>query len=122
MQHALSSGERFVEIMDMEEEPSEDGIQGKIQDLKGNVAFEHVRFGYGNDRILMQDVNIRLKAGDKVAIVGPTGAGKTTLVNLLMRFYDIQGGRITIDGVDIRSLRRAALRNMLGMVLPDAWL
>lgn len=122
MQQALASGERFFEIMDMEEEPSEDGIQGKIQDLKGNVAFEHVRFGYGNDRILMQDVNIRLKAGDKVAIVGPTGAGKTTLVNLLMRFYDIQGGRITIDGVDIRSMRRADLRKMFGMVLQDAWL
>ncbi len=88
--------------------------------MKGNVAFQHIRFGY--DNILMQDINIRLKSGDKVAIVGPTGAGKTTLVNLLMRFCDIQGGKITIDGVDIHSLRRADLRRMFGMVLQDAWL
>ena len=120
MQQVLASGERFFEIMDMEEEPAETGAHKTIKNLKGNVAFEHVRFGYSDDNILMQDVNIRLKSGDKVAIVGPTGAGKTTLVNLLMRFYDIQGGRITIDGVDIHSMRRADLRKMFGMVLQDA--
>ena len=122
MQQVLASGERFFEIMDMEEEPAEAGAHETIQNLKGNVAFEHVRFGYSDDNILMQDVNIRLKSGDKVAIVGPTGAGKTTLVNLLMRFYDIQGGKITIDGMDIHSMRRADLRKMFGMVLQDAWL
>lgn len=122
MQQVLASGERFFEIMDMEEEPIEGEHHNTIPDLKGNVAFEHVRFGYSDDNILMNDVNIRLKSGDKVAIVGPTGAGKTTLVNLLMRFYDIQGGKITIDGVDIRSMKRADLRKMFGMVLQDAWL
>lgn len=122
MQQVLASGERFFEIMDMEEESAEIGNYETIENLKGNVAFEHVRFGYTDKNVLMQDVNIRLKAGDKVAIVGPTGAGKTTLVNLLMRFYEIQNGRITIDGVDTRRLRRADLRRMFGMVLQDAWL
>lgn len=122
MQQAVASGERFFEIMDMEEEPVEDGKYHTIENLKGNVVFEHVRFGYSDDNILMQDVNIRLKSGDKVAIVGPTGAGKTTLVNLLMRFYDIQDGKITIDGVNIHSMKRADLRKMFGMVLQDAWL
>lgn len=122
LQAAVASGERFFEIIDMEEEPAEDGNHATIPDLKGNVSFDHVRFGYSDDRILMEDININLHAGDKVAIVGPTGAGKTTLVNLLMRFYDIQGGHITIDGVDIKDMRRADLRRLFGMVLQDAWL
>ncbi len=122
MQSAIASGERFFEIIDMDEEPVESEPREKIENLKGDVTFQHVRFGYSKGNPLMQDVNIRVKSGDKVAIVGPTGAGKTTLVNLLMRFYDIQGGKITIDGVDIRSLRRADLRKMFGMVLQDAWL
>ncbi len=122
MQSAAASGERFFEIMDMEEEPAETGKHETISDLKGNVAFEHVQFGYLDDKILMEDININLHSGDKVAIVGPTGAGKTTLVNLLMRFYDIQGGRITIDGVDIKAMRRADVRRLFGMVLQDAWL
>lgn len=122
MQSAIASGERFFEIIDMDEEPVESEPREKIENLKGDVTFQHARFGYSKGNPLMQDVNIRVKSGDKVAIVGPTGAGKTTLVNLLMRFYDIQGGKITIDGVDIRSLRRADLRKMFGMVLQDAWL
>ena len=122
MQSAIASGERIFEIIDMDEEPVESEPREKIENLKGDVTFQHVRFGYSKGNPLMQDVNIRVKSGDKVAIVGPTGAGKTTLVNLLMRFYDIQGGKITIDGVDIRSLRRADLRKMFGMVLQDAWL
>ena len=122
MQSAIASGERFFEIIDMDEEPVESEPREKIENLKGDVTFQHVRFSYSKGNPLMQDVNIRVKSGDKVAIVGPTGAGKTTLVNLLMRFYDIQGGKITIDGVDIRSLRRADLRKMFGMVLQDAWL
>ena len=122
MQSAIASGERFFEIIDMDEEPVESEPREKIENLKGDVTFQHVRFGYSKGNPLMQDVNIRVKSGDKVAIVGPTGAGKTTLVNLLMRFYDIQGGKITIDGVNIRSLRRADLRKMFGMVLQDAWL
>lgn len=88
----------------------------------GKVAFEHVKFGYQDDLILMEDINVHLNAGEKIAIVGPTGAGKTTLVNLLMRFYEIQGGRITIDGVDIREFSRGNLREMFGLVLQDTWL
>ena len=86
------------------------------------TILHHVRFGYQDDEILMHDINIHLNAGDKVAIVGPTGAGKTTLVNLLMQFYEIQGGRITIDGMDVKEMSRADLRSMFGMVLQDTWL
>jgi ATP-binding cassette subfamily B protein len=81
-----------------------------------------VRFGYSPEALLMEDLSIHVKAGQTVAIVGPTGAGKTTLVNLIMRFYEIQGGSITVDGVDIRDMRRGDLRTMFGMVLQDAWL
>ena len=86
------------------------------------MRFEHVRFGYQDDVILMQDISFEAKAGSKIAIVGPTGAGKTTLVNLLMRFYELQGGRITIDGVDISQMTRSHLRSLMGMVLQDSWL
>ena len=93
-----------------------------ITEPKGNVSFEHVRFGYSDNHILMQDISFDVKAGSKIAIVGPTGAGKTTLVNLLMRFYEIQGGRITIDGADISKMTRGHLRSLMGMVLQDTWL
>lgn len=122
MQSALASGERFFEIMDMEEEVTDREPCKQIEERKGAVTFDHVRFGYSDDKILMEDINIHLHAGAKVAIVGPTGAGKTTLVNLLMRFYEIQGGSIKIDGVDIKSMRRSDIRKMFGMVLQDAWL
>ena len=89
---------------------------------KGEVSFDHVKFGYSDDKILMRDINIRVKAGSKIAVVGPTGAGKTTLVNLLMRFYELQGGGITIDGVNINDMSRKELRSTLGMVLQDTWL
>ena len=80
-----------------------------------NVSFEQVRFGYSDDKILMENIDFRIQAGSQIAVVGPTGAGKTTLVNLLMRFYELQGGRITIDGVNIRDMNRKELRSILGM-------
>jgi len=98
------------------------GSVAPVPSIKGAVAFEHVRFGYSPDDILIEDMNIRVQPGQMVAIVGPTGAGKTTLVNLLMRFYDVLGGRITVDGRDIRDYDRGELRSMFGMVLQDTWL
>ena len=86
------------------------------------MRFEHVHFGYKPDAPLIEDLNIDVKPGQTIAIVGPTGAGKTTLVNLLMRFYEVDGGRITVDGVDIRDMRRGDLRSIFGMVLQDTWL
>lgn len=122
LQSAIASAERFFEVMDETEEIDEKaGIAFKKQ-MKGKVNFQHVKFGYQKDTVLMKDINIKLNAGDKIAIVGPTGAGKTTLVNLLMRFYEIQGGKITIDDIDIRSWERGALRTLFGMVLQDTWL
>lgn len=122
LQSAVASAERVFEIMDeVEEIPDVQNVK-IIKNPKGKVVFEHVKFGYSNDAILMKDININLNSGDKIAIVGPTGAGKTTLVNLLMRFYEIQGGRITIDGVNINEMSRGSLRTMFGMVLQDAWL
>ena len=88
----------------------------------GTIDFEHVDFGYTPSNVFMKDINIHIPAGSMVAIVGPTGAGKSTLVNLIMRFYDIKNGRITIDGVDIRDLSRESLHNTVGMVLQDAWI
>lgn len=122
LQSAVAASERVFEIMDEVEETPDTPNTKLIENPKGKVVFEHVRFGYSNEAILMKDININLKAGDKIAIVGPTGAGKTTLVNLLMRFYEIQGGRITIDGVDIKEMSRSSLRTMFGMVLQDTWL
>ncbi|MBE6054430.1 MAG: ATP-binding cassette domain-containing protein, partial [Clostridium sartagoforme] len=89
---------------------------------RGAVEFEHVKFGYQEDRILINDMNIKAEPGQMVAIVGPTGAGKTTLVNLLLRFYEVNGGRILVDGVDITKMNRADLRSKFGMVLQDTWL
>lgn len=122
MQAAVASAERVFTILDENEEEAEPVAPEIIAEPKGEVLFEHVRFGYSDDKILMQDVNIKVQAGQKIAIVGPTGAGKTTMINLLMRFYEPQSGRITIDGVDIRKMTRSGLRGLLGMVLQDAWL
>ncbi|EQG05238.1 ABC transporter family protein [Clostridioides difficile 6041] len=122
LQAAIASAERVFTVMDEGEEIKDEESSKVISMPKGKVQFEHVKFGYSDDFILMKDININLNAGDKIAIVGPTGAGKTTLVNLLMRFYEIQGGRITIDGVNIKDLKRGELRTMFGMVLQDTWL
>ncbi|MCC0700450.1 ABC transporter ATP-binding protein [Clostridioides sp. ZZV15-6383] len=122
LQSAIASAERVFAVMDEVEEIKDEEHSKIINMPKGKVQFEHVKFGYSDDSILMKDININLNAGDKIAIVGPTGAGKTTLVNLLMRFYEIQGGKITIDDVNIKELKRGELRTMFGMVLQDTWL
>lgn len=122
LQSTVAAAERVFEILDEPEQiPDQDAAQALVSP-KGEVLFEHVKFGYSDDALLMRDVSIAAHPGHTVAIVGPTGAGKTTLVNLLMRFYEIQGGRITIDGVDIRDMARGNLRRMFGMVLQDTWL
>jgi ATP-binding cassette subfamily B multidrug efflux pump len=93
-----------------------------VENLKGNVEFDHVHFGYNPDKIIINDFSAKVKEGQKIAIVGPTGAGKTTMIKLLMRFYDVNDGSIKIDGHDIRDFNRSELREMFGMVLQDTWL
>lgn len=122
IQSTIASAERVFELLDEQEEIPEAAGAGAIAQPKGEVRFKHVKFGYKEDALLMQDMNIDVQQGQVVAIVGPTGAGKTTLVNLLMRFYEIGDGRITVDGVDIRELQRGKLRSLFGMVLQDTWL
>ncbi|HHW70335.1 MAG TPA: ABC transporter ATP-binding protein [Clostridiales bacterium] len=122
IQSAIASAERVFEFLDEEEEIPDKKDAKIIKMPKGAVRFEHVKFGYSEDEVLIEDMNIDVKPGQTVAIVGPTGAGKTTIVNLLMRFYEIDGGRITVDGVDIRDMKREDLRNIFGMVLQDTWL
>ena len=122
IQSAFAALERVFEILNEKEEVKDPENPVKIKNLRGDVTFEHVKFGYSDDKILIEDLNINVKSGQMVAIVGPTGAGKTTLINLLMRFYDIKGGSIKIDGVDTRDMKREDLRSMFGMVLQDTWL
>lgn len=122
IQSAIASAERIFELLDEAEQVPETTRPVVIKNPKGAVRFDHVRFGYGPDKILMEDLDIDVKPGQMIAIVGPTGAGKTTLVNLLMRFYEVNGGRILVDGTDITRMRRADLRRMFGMVLQDTWL
>ena len=125
LQSALASVERVFDILDEEEiEPEPDPAEAEHVDepIKGRVDFEHVRFGYDPARPLMKDVSFTAEPGHRTAIVGATGAGKTTLINLLMRFYEIDGGHIRLDGVDTRRMNRTELRSHFGMVLQDAWL
>lgn len=122
LQGAVAAAERVYEILDEPEEIPDEDTVSMLPSSKGEVQFEHVRFGYDDDAILMDDININVKAGSKIAIVGPTGAGKTTLVNLLMRFYELHGGKIMVDGTDIKDMSRKQLRSMIGMVLQDTWL
>jgi len=122
IQSTVASAERVFEMLDEPEEIPEKEDALIIEAPRGEVRVEHVRFRYKEDAPLIEDMNLTAKPGDTIAIVGPTGAGKTTLVNLLMRFYEIQGGSIKIDGVDIRDMRRSDLRKMFGMVLQDTWL
>ncbi|CCJ34361.1 ABC transporter ATP-binding protein [Caloramator australicus] len=122
IQSTVASAERVFEVLDEPEEVPDKENPMVIENPKGEVKFEHVKFSYKDDQPLMEDINIHVKPGQMIAIVGPTGAGKTTLVNLLMRFYDVKGGRITVDGVDIRDMKREDLRKMFGMVLQDTWL
>ena len=123
LQGALAAAERVFRLLDEEEVELDPAQPSELpRNVEGRVAFEHVRFGYDAKKPLMRDVSLVAEPGQKVAIVGATGAGKTTLINLLMRFYEIDGGRITLDGVDTRRLTRADLRRQFGMVLQDAWL
>lgn len=123
LQGALAAAERVFALLDEDEvEPDPARPLAVREPVRGRVAFEHVRFGYAPGRPLMRDVSLVAEPGQKVAIVGATGAGKTTLINLLMRFYEVDGGRITLDGVDTRRMRAADLRCQFGMVLQDAWL
>ncbi|MDI6704908.1 MAG: ABC transporter ATP-binding protein [Bacillota bacterium] len=122
IQSTVASAERVFELLDEVEETPDSTDAMAIRFPRGEVKFQNVDFGYSEDVTLIRNMNIDVKPGQTVAIVGPTGAGKTTLVNLLMRFYEISGGKITVDGVDIRELKRESLRSIFGMVLQDTWL
>ena len=123
MQMSAASAERVFEFLEEEEEPVTGNIsEGQVPAVTGNVTFDHVSFGYRPDQIIIKDFSAQVKPGQKIAIVGPTGAGKTTMVKLLMRFYDVNSGSIKIDGTDIRDFDRSALRSNFGMVLQDTWL
>lgn len=121
IQAAFAAMDRIFDILGEEEEVKEADPATELPEVQGKVVFDHVYFGYGKKPII-KDFNIEVKSGQMVAIVGPTGAGKTTLINLLMRFYDVNQGRILIDGVDIRQMKRSSLRSIFGMVLQDTWL
>ena len=121
-QGALASAERIYQLLDEEDEPDLRTNAKVLPEPRGKVEFQKVMFGYEDGAKLFEDVNVVVEPGTMAAIVGPTGAGKTTLVNLLMRFYDPQGGRILVDGVDIRAMGRDELHEILGMVLQDTWL
>ena len=122
IQSTVASAERVFEVLDEIEQVAEREDAIRLSAPHGEVVFDHVHFGYTEDSTLIEDMNVHVKPGDTIAIVGPTGAGKTTLVNLLMRFYEIKGGAISVDGVDIRDMRRGDLRTLFGMVLQDTWL
>ena len=122
MQTTAASAERVFEFLEEEEEIEVEKDAVPVDTLAGNVTFEHVNFGYNKDQTIINDFSVDVKEGQKVAIVGPTGAGKTTLIKLLMRFYDVNGGCIKVDGQDIREFKRSDLREMFGMVLQDTWL
>ncbi|MDF1605984.1 ABC transporter ATP-binding protein [Nocardioides sp. YIM 152315] len=122
LQSGVASAERVFELLDADEEPVDAPAPTAPAVRRGEVAFEHVSFRYEEDRPLITDLSLVARPGETVAIVGPTGAGKTTLVNLVMRFYDLDAGRITLDGVDVAGMPRAALRGQIGMVLQDTWL
>ena len=122
LQSASAAMRRVFEFLDEEEMEDESQKTRQLETTKGHVTFEHVRFGYSPDKTIIHDFTAEAKPGQKVAIVGPTGAGKTTMVNLLMRFYDIQAGKITIDGVDTKAMSREEVHDAFSMVLQDTWL
>ncbi|MDX9808400.1 MAG: ABC transporter ATP-binding protein [Acholeplasma sp.] len=122
LQSAAAAAERVFDFLDEKEMANEVALADSVVNKAGNIEFKHVKFGYTPDRVIIKDFNLSAKSGQKIAIVGPTGAGKTTLVNLLMKFYEINEGDIIIDGQSIHSLRREAVHQQFGMVLQDAWL
>ena len=122
LQAMVAAAERVFEFLEEPEEVEDSKETKSIEGLKGNVTFDHVQFGYDEDRIIINDFSADVKDGQKIAIVGPTGAGKTTMVKLLMRFYDVNKGTILVDGINIKDFKREDLRKMFGMVLQDTWL
>lgn len=122
LQTMIAAAERVLGFLEEEEEEDNANNPVQIKDLHGNIKFEHVKFGYYPDKIVIKDFNCEVKEGQKIAIVGPTGAGKTTLVKLLMRFYEPNEGKITIDGYDLKDFNKGDIRNEFGMVLQDTWL
>lgn len=122
LQTAIAAAGRVFDVLDAEDEPEDKPESVKIENCKGNVKIENVNFSYVKDKPLITDFSLDVKSGSHIAIVGPTGCGKTTFINLLMRFYDIDSGKISIDGVDIKDMERDELRKLYGMVLQDSWL
>ena len=122
LQSTSAASNRVFEFLEENELEDESNKTLKLENVKGNIDFEHVKFGYNKDKVIIHDFSVNVKAGQKVAIVGPTGAGKTTLVNLLMKFYEIDDGDIKIDGTSIKDLTRENIHDLFGMVLQDTWL
>jgi ATP-binding cassette subfamily B protein len=124
LQPAAASSERVFEFLDEEEMPNEKNLAAHIdkKNIRGDIEFDHVRFGYSDDKIVIKDFSAKAKAGQKIAIVGPTGAGKTTMVNLLMKFYDINSGDIRIDGISTKTMTREEIHSLFTMVLQDTWM
>ena len=122
LQMTAAASERVFEFLEEEEEDQTVEHPVSVENLEGNVSFDHVHFGYNADKIIVNDFSAEVKEGQKIAIVGPTGAGKTTMIKLMMRFYDVNSGAIKIDGHDVRDFNRSELREMFGMVLQDTWL
>ena len=122
IQSTIAAAERVFEVLDESEQIPDKKDMIHLDKPQGNIKLTHIKFGYNPEKILIKDMNMDIKKGQTIAIVGPTGAGKTTLVNLLMRFYEIDDGKITFDGVDIRDMKRGELRSLFGMVLQDTWL
>ncbi len=122
LQAMVAAAERVFEFLEEDEEKNTAKQGTSVEQLKGNVKFDHVKFGYDAEKTIINDFNCDVKDGQKIAIVGPTGAGKTTMVKLLMRFYDVTDGAILVDGINIKDFERGELRKMFGMVLQDTWL
>ena len=122
LQSMAAASERVFEFLDEEEEDQFTENPADVTNVKGNVEFKNVKFGYSEDKIIINNFNSKIKAGQKIAIVGPTGAGKTTMVKLLLRFYDVNDGEIIIDGTNVKNYNRRELRDAFGMVLQDTWL
>lgn len=121
IQTALAAGGRIFDILESSDEPSDENKQS-LENIKGDIEFKHVKFSYSPEKELIKDFSLYVKSGQQIAIVGPTGCGKTTLINLIMRFYEVQSGEILIDGVNTKDIKRDSLRKLFGMVLQDSWL